>query len=110
MTEQIKSQLEKRSIIMIFVARHLFYIRTVTFLTCGAVKMSFKRFLFADAAAALISAPLMMLLGYLFAENYETLISGLKTAKEWSMIAGVLVIVAIYVIYKRSQKVLEEKN
>src|SRR5476651_2634423 len=47
--ERTKHQIEKRSFFTIVLARHLFYLRTITFLTCGAVRMNFKKFLFADA-------------------------------------------------------------
>ena len=69
--KRVRVGLERRSIIMIFVARHLFYIRTLTFLSCGAVKMNFGRFLIADAIAALVSAPLMMAIGYFGADSYD---------------------------------------
>jgi len=93
--EKIKIQLEKRSVLMIFIARHLFYLRTVTFLTCGAVKMKFTHFLAADAIAALISAPLMIGLGYLAAENYQTILEWINRLKYFLIlplsIAGLLV-------------------
>lgn len=68
---RFRLRMEKRSLAMIFIARHLFYLRTVTFLTCGAVKMKASRFIMNDAIAALISVPLMMTVGYFAAEHYE---------------------------------------
>ena len=40
--QSLKSRLEKRSILMIFLARHLFYLRTATFLICGADMSAFQ--------------------------------------------------------------------
>ncbi|RIL08559.1 MAG: hypothetical protein DCC75_08565 [Proteobacteria bacterium] len=102
---RVKFRLEKRSLLMILLARHLFYIRTLTFLTCGAVRMNFYRFLIADACAALISMPIMLGLGYLAAEHLDLLFKYLATAKHWSL---AIVIVAfgcyLYVRYRRLKR------
>lgn len=68
-----QQHLEKNNIFTVFVARHLFYLRSITFVTCGAVKMSFVRFLLADALAAIISTPIMIGIGYLASENFEVI-------------------------------------
>lgn len=96
---EIKRGLERRSLPMIFVARHLFYLRTLTFLTCGAFKMSFRRFLVADALAALVSVPLMLWLGHLGSENYEAVLAFMKKAKYLSLALGIVAISA-YVLYR----------
>ena len=88
----VKLSLEKRSLLMIFIARHLFYLRTATFLTCGAVKMKPRRFIAADAIAALISVPLMLYLGYVASENYDAVMGALKRAE---IIGGVIALLAI---------------
>lgn len=100
----MRLRLEKRSLPMIFVARHLFYLRTATFLTCGAVGMKFSRFLLADLLAAAVSVPLMVWLGYKFSVNYEDLLAIINSAKNWSLLLiPVAVIVAIY-IWRRSRR------
>jgi len=92
---EVRKRLERRRFVTIFVARHLFYLRTLTFLTCGAVKMRFSLFIVADALAALISAPLMFGLGYLLAENYESLLDGIREAKLISLALGLIAILAV---------------
>jgi len=99
--KRIRLSLERRSLLMIFVARHLFYLRTVTFLTCGAVKMRIARFLVADALAALISVPIMMSLGYFAAGQAEEI---LKNARNVSLWIGVLALVVIAILYIRHRK------
>ena len=89
----VKVGLEKRSLLMIFIARHLFYLRTVTFLTCGAVRMSIARFLIADAVAALVSVPIMLSIGYLASEHYENVIGWFGKVKTASLWVGLLVLV-----------------
>ncbi len=86
----IRRNIERRTFLTILIARHLFYLRTVTFLVCGAVRVSPPRFVVADAVAALITTPLMLGLGYLFAEHYEALLVYVKQVKISLVIAGVL--------------------
>lgn len=104
---QARLRLERRSLLMIFVARHLFYLRMVTFLTCGAVRMKFVRFLFADATAALISAPIMLGLGYMFSEQYDQLVHLIDQARFWIIVVS-LVLVAAYLLRRR--KLRHDKN
>jgi membrane protein DedA with SNARE-associated domain len=92
--KRIRLNIEKRSLPMIFIARHLFYLRTITFLTCGAVKMRVTQFLFADALAALISVPLMMTIGFYASEHYQEV---LRNA-EWVM-TGLLLLLLGYGAY-----------
>lgn len=100
---RIKHKLEKRSLLMIFIARHLFYLRTLTFLSCGALKMNVWKFLIADAASALISVPMVLGLGYLAAQNYEYMVGLIKQAKLWSLIVALLILFA-YLIYARQKR------
>lgn len=99
-----KQSLERRSITAIFIARHLFYLRTLTFLTCGAVKMSFARFLIADAIAALVSVPLMLFLGYFFGEHIEALLAYVSKAKGALLVLGILIVLsAVFYLLKKAK-------
>jgi len=91
--------LEKRSLATIFLARHLFYLRTVTFLTCGAVKMKLSRFLIADAIAALISVPIMISVGYFAAEHYEQVKKNFHQAAIF--ILALLILFAVIYYYRK---------
>lgn len=98
----IQKSLERRSILMIFVARHLFYVRTLTFLVCGAVRMSFKKFMIADATAALLSAPIMMAIGYMGAHNYEAISSGVAKFKHVTLfVALVVLVIGLYIFLRK---------
>lgn len=107
---KMKHSLERRSILMIFVARHLFYLRTLTFLTCGALHMRFSRFLAADAIAALISVPLMLSLGYFAAEHYDTVVHAIGRAKELSLILIGLLVIAGLFLYRRKRAALRRAS
>jgi membrane protein DedA with SNARE-associated domain len=89
--KKMRSNLDQRTFLTILLARHLFYLRTATFLMCGAVRVSPTRFIVADALAALITTPLMVGLGYLGAQHHETLLTGLERFKLVLLILGALV-------------------
>jgi membrane-associated protein len=101
---QAKNSLEKRSILMIFIARHLFYLRTLTFLTCGAVRMNFWRFLIADAVAALISVPLMLGIGFLAAEHYDAIFDAIRKVKGISLFVVALLAAGGIWLYRKKVK------
>lgn len=97
--ENVALHLEKHSLLTIFFARHLFYMRSITFLTCGAVGMSMTRFLVADALAALISTPLMLFLGYIASDSLKYVFEQVQLAKDWTVGAG-LTLAALYLLYR----------
>ncbi len=99
----IRLNIERRTFLTILIARHLFYLRTVTFLVCGAVRVSPPRFVVADAVAALVTTPLMLGLGYLFAEHYEVLLMYLKQVKTLLVIVGGCVLVYFALRYFRAK-------
>jgi membrane protein DedA with SNARE-associated domain len=98
--------IERKSFITILIARHLFYLRTVTFLACGALKMSYTRFIIADMFAALISASFMLSFGFMFSDSYEYIISVFKTTKLIVFLAVGIIVVWIYL---RIRKTRQEK-
>ncbi len=51
---------------IVFFARFVAGFRAAAFFMAGALKMKFRRFLWLDAAAALVSVPIWIALGYLF--------------------------------------------
>lgn len=97
----IRTNLHKNTVFTILVARHLFYIRTATFLMCGAVRISFSRFLIIDAFAALITTPVMMGIGYMFAHNYDQILYYLDKVKFVLVAAGIFVAAVVVYRYKR---------
>lgn len=102
---KMKLDLEKRSLLMIFLARHLFYLRTITFLTCGAVKMRLERFIIADACAAMVSVPFMLSLGYFAAEHFERALVIFKRVEYALLAATILLVIWLYVRYRQRQAI-----
>ena len=62
--ENIREGLRRRSFACIFLGRHLFPLRSATFLTAGALRIPFIEFFVADAIAAFISVGAMVGMGY----------------------------------------------
>lgn len=104
----LRTNLERRTVLTILVARHLFYIRTATFLICGAVRLSFSRFLIIDACAALITVPAMMGLGYLFAHNYQSIMAFIQQVKYLLLALGILTTAYLVHRYKRAHPAVDD--
>lgn len=98
----IRQGLERRTFSTILFARHLFYLRTATFLVCGTVRMSFIRFILADAVAALITTPVMLGLGYFFAQHYDTMLAYMHQVKIALILVGI--VGAAYLILRQIRR------
>lgn len=62
---RIREGLRKKRLTYIFIGRHLFPVRTATFISAGALHIPFFEFLAADAFAALVSVTLVVSIGHL---------------------------------------------
>ena len=85
---------KKWGIFAVFFARFLPGLRAPTYLTAGVSRFSPRRFVGADGAAALISAPLMVYLGYRYG------LSVLHVIEDWGLwgllaIAGIVLIALV---------------
>lgn len=105
---KMKLDLEKRSLLMIFLARHLFYLRTITFLACGAVKMRIERFLIADACAAMVSVPFMLALGYFAAEQFQRALTIFKRVEYVLLVLTVILVGWLFYRYRRRKVTRDE--
>lgn len=106
----IRVGLERKTFFTILLARHLFYLRTATFLVCGSVRMSFVRFFVADAVAALITAPLMLSLGYIGAQNYDLMLHYVRQVKIALVVGGILLFAGLAIFLWRRKKQLEQET
>ena len=106
LSHRIEDAFRKRGEAIIFVARFLPGLRMPIFVTAGVYQIRFRTFLLYDGTAAIISIPLFVWLGFLFAENLERLQAILTTSKHGILIAilGVLVIVGFFFLAKKFKK------
>jgi len=86
--------LRRRGNLVVVVARFLPGLRAPTYFTVGHAKLPYWEFLLFDGAAALVSAPLWVCLGFFFGSNIA---EALRTAGRFGnwILAGVLVVVAV---------------
>ncbi len=84
-------------------ARFMPGVRAVTFFTAGSVGMKYFRFMLFDGAAALISAPVFIFLGFYFGGDLETLLENVKKGQTRVILvlAGVAVVYLGYFLWKR---------
>jgi membrane protein DedA with SNARE-associated domain len=108
--EAIHLRIDRHAFLMIFLARHLFYLRTATFLSCGAFGMRFGRFIVADACAALISVPLLLGLGFLGAEHLPSIIAWVQTVKYASIPFGLALLAAAWWIIKVKERSARDES
>jgi membrane protein DedA with SNARE-associated domain len=89
--------LRRRGNLVVVVARFLPGLRAPTYFTVGHAKLPYWEFLLFDGAAALVSAPLWVCLGFYFGSNIA---EALRTAGRFSnyILAAVLVVVAALAI------------
>lgn len=95
---------------IVMIARFLPGVRAVTYFTAGSVHMKYRRFIFFDGLAALVSAPVFVYLGYYFGGELHLLLQKLRTGQTRVFIVlGALI--ALYVGFKvwrrRRQKAAE---
>lgn len=89
---------KKHGVWLCFVSRFLMGVRSATWLTAGATHYPFWKFILADGAAACITTPLWLLLGWHFAFHLADLYAVLADAR-W-IILGVIVIAIGLVILR----------
>ncbi len=111
--EKIREGLRKRRFLCIFIGRHLFPIRSVTFLTAGALRIPFLEFLISDLLAGFISIGLMLSLGMYLGEqitpemfNYV----GDELHFLAIVVSLIVLLLALYFYYRRIRKIRKSKS
>ncbi len=62
--DAVREGLRRRRLVCLFIGRHLFLLRSVTFVVAGSLRLPPLEFFAADAVAALFSVSIFMALGY----------------------------------------------
>lgn len=102
--ERVQAAFASRGGMTIFIARFVPGLRAPTFLMAGVGGVSIKTFILADGLAALISAPLVTLLGYHFG---QTVLDDLEAASKWILVAAALAGAAVCARWLMRRKVRE---
>ena len=112
--EKVRKGLHKRKLIYILVARHLFFVRSLTFVIAGSLRIPTTEFLLADSIAALFSVSLMMGIGYWVGESITPSAMDEITRQTQFYIFLIVAIAAICLLahrlYKNGRQNASEKN
>jgi membrane protein DedA with SNARE-associated domain len=91
--ERVETLMRRRGNVVVVVARYLPGLRAPTYFTAGHSRLPYWEFLLFDGAAALVSAPLWVCLGFYFGDDIEQ--AALQATRFGHYIlAGALVVVA----------------
>lgn len=88
---KVEAQFARRGSLMVAIARFLPGIRAATYFVAGGAQMPYGRFIFFDGLAALLSAPIFVLLGWHFGAEIETVVGWAKEFHGW-LIGGMVVV------------------
>lgn len=108
--EELREDLMKRRLLYIFLGRHLFPIRSVTFLTAGALRISFRQFLIADAIAALISVSIVLGIGWYLGEQLTPEVIEHRLDEIGLVILAIFAAIGIYYMLKKNNKIPKEEK
>jgi membrane protein DedA with SNARE-associated domain len=91
--EQVEKKIRRYGNVVVMVARFLPGLRAPTFFTVGHARMPYWRFIAYDGAAALVSAPLWVMVGFYFGSDIQ---KAARFAKQFGhyLWLGALVVVA----------------
>lgn len=94
---QVETLMRRRGVWVVVLARYLPGLRAPTYFTVGHARLPYWEFFLFDAAAALVSAPLWVGIGYYFGDDIDM---AARTASRFShyLLAAVLAIVAALIL------------
>ena len=107
--ETARNIVREKCFYAIFVARHLFYLRGVTFFCCGSCGISLRRFLLCDLVAAAVSVSIVVGLGFTGSASYISTVQLSSSLSRISLYIGaagfaLLIIAAFFTILRKKYK------
>ena len=102
--EEIHQGLRNKRLLYIFLGRHLFPLRSVTFVTAGALRIPFLEFLVSDMLAAFVSVLIMLVLGFVLGEAMTPEVIEQVTKQVHLYIIGIVAIIAFFMLLRRIQR------
>ena len=99
---QIEEKIRQHGLKVFFLARFMLGVRAPIYITCGIMRVPFRRFLFADAISASVVVSLVFGLSYWFGEDVRIWIK----RSEWAItiIVAIVVIVVAVVMYRKYRR------
>jgi membrane protein DedA with SNARE-associated domain len=101
--EQIEANFERYGVKILLLVRWVPGIRSPMFVTAGTMRLTFHRFIIADAIAAAIGHSLLFFLAYWFGDQFKDLVSTAENKAQSYvrplLILGAILAVAIYLVF-----------
>ena len=101
--EKLREHFARRGFITVVVGRHTPMLRAPIFFLAGASGVPFWKFLLADAVSAAFTVPLVVTLGFKFAEHLDDIRQKIHHV-EWVIVAVVAVVAAAFFLWRRRRK------
>jgi len=97
---------------IVFIARFFAGLRAVVFFMAGSMHMKYRRFIFLDLLAALISVPIWIGIGFgmgkLFGDQIDQILKGVKEIK--TVVTIILAAVLVFIVFKVFTKYRQTKK
>lgn len=88
-------------VLTVVIARFVMGTRISVFLLAGALGVPRRTYLIAVGISGLFSNAIPVLLGYYLADHIDEVVRGIDTVAAWSMLGVVVVLVVLYLLYRR---------
>lgn len=93
---------------IVMAARFMPGVRAVTYFLAGSMRMRYSHFIFFDALAALLSAPVFVLLGYHFGARIDWLVGAVRRG-QWAVIGLLGAVVGVWLLYRFVSRRMQER-
>lgn len=97
----VREGLRRRRLLYILIGRHLFPVRSVTFLAAGTLRIPYWEFLLSDAIAAILSVPVVIAIGYYLGGHLSPEIISHLIQKAHYYIGGIVIAGVLCVALKK---------
>lgn len=102
--EQVEKKIRRYGNVVVMIARFLPGLRAPTFFTVGHARMPFWEFLLFDGAAALVSAPLWVAVGFYFGSDIQEAAHAAKRFGHYILAAALAVVGALLVRWLQARR------
>lgn len=107
--EKLREHFARHGFWTVVVGRHTPMLRAPMFFLAGASKVPILKFLLADALSAIVTVPLVFLLGYYFGEHLDD-IRRLMHKVHYALGAAVLLALAAFIWWRRRRRILGQSG
>ena len=109
---RVEELIRKYGSFVVFGARHVAGLRGAIFAMCAIHGISYPRFIIADALALAISMPVFMVIGWLFSDSVDQVLSNAATFRTYLMVGlgGVILLVGIVHLIRVALKRARERK